>query len=209
MTRHDPEHPAYDDAELDDLLGRTMTGIHAKLEAGFDAGAGLADIYARSEADGPAPPRPDVAHAVAQPAQIDATWPGSGQRAAASPLEEACGQIDVLRAVIAGAVRSGRDTPLAGSSYLELAEDLLTELRAGLASRSMDRRRAEDLLSRVRQHLDQAGRLLAAQQGPSLDDLIRAAGAWPGVPVAELADITHQMVRRLFSAPGDRSLAAR
>jgi len=204
MTRYEPEHPAYDDAELDDLLSRTMTGIGTKLEAGFDPAAGLADIYARNQADAPAPPRPDHA----QPAQPGATWPHGVQPAAASPLEEACGQIDVLRAVIAGAVRSGRDTPFAGLAYLELAADLLTELRTGLASRSMDRRRAEDLLARVRQHLDQAGRLLS-HEGASLDDLIRAAGAAPGLPVAELADITREMVLRLFSAPGDRSLAAR
>jgi hypothetical protein len=190
MTRHEPEHDAYDDAELDDLLGRAITGIGAKLDAGFDPAAGLADIYARSRADAPA-------RAV----------PGGARPAAASPLEEACGQIDVLRAVIDIAVRSGRDTPFAGLAYLELARDLLTELRTGLASRSMDRRRAMDLLARIRQHLDQAARLLASQQGPSLDDLIRAAGAAPGLPVTELADITREMVLRLFPTPGDRSMA--
>jgi hypothetical protein len=197
MTRHEPEHDAYDDAELDDLLGRAITGIGAKLDAGFDPAAGLADIYARSRADAPA-------RAVPQPA---AALPGGARPAAASPLEEACGQIDVLRAVIDIAVRSGRDTPFAGLAYLELARDLLTELRTGLASRSMDRRRAMDLLARIRQHLDQAARLLASQQGPSLDDLIRAAGAAPGLPVTELADITREMVLRLFPTPGDRSMA--
>lgn len=152
--------------------------------------------------------RPGHAPAVEQPARPGLAWPGSAQPAAASPLEEACAQIDVLRAVIAGAAGSGRDAPFAGSSYLELAGGLLTELRTGLASRSMDRHRAEDLITGVREHLDQAGRLLS-RPGSSLDDLVRAAGAGQGVPVAELAETTHQMILRLFPAPGDRSLAAR
>jgi hypothetical protein len=198
MTRYEPEHPDWDDADLDDLLTRAMTGIGAKLDAGFDPAAGLADIYARSRAGTPS------SRSGSQP---DPSSPVTGPAAGGSRLEEACGQIDVLRVVIAGAVRSGRDAPFPGSAYLDLAAGLLTELRTGLASRSMDRRRAEDLLARVRQHLDQAGRLLAAQ-GSSLDDLIRTAGAGPGLPVAELADLMHEMVLRLFPAPGDRSLAA-
>jgi|HubBroStandDraft_1064217.scaffolds.fasta_scaffold01763_13 hypothetical protein len=198
MTRYEPEHPGYDDADLDDLLERAMTGIGAKLDAGFDPAAGLADIYARSHADAPAP---------SPAAQAGPSSPVTGPAAGGSRLAEACGQIDVLRAVIAGAARSDRRTPLPGSAYLELAAGLLTELRAGLASRSMDRRRAEELLARVRQHLGRAS-LLLSLEGTSLDDLIRKAGAGPGVPVAELADITREMVLRLFSAPGDRSLAA-
>lgn len=198
MTRHEPEHNAYDDAELDSLLARAMTGIGAKLDAGFDPAAGLADIRARIQADAPAS---DSGTHAGPPS------PASRPAAGRSLLEEACGQIDVLRAVLAGAVRSGRDAPFAGSAYLELAGELLTELRTGLASRSMDRRRAGDLLARVRQHLDQAARLLSGE-GASLDDLIRAAGAGTGVPVGELADLTREMVLRLFPSPGDRSLAA-
>ena len=54
MTRHQAEHHSYDHTELDNLIGRAMNWILAKLEAGFDPHTGLADIYARSASAEPA-----------------------------------------------------------------------------------------------------------------------------------------------------------
>jgi hypothetical protein len=47
MTGHKHEPPGYDAADLDGVIVSAMSGILAKLEAGFDPDAGLADIHAR------------------------------------------------------------------------------------------------------------------------------------------------------------------
>jgi hypothetical protein len=44
------ERPDYADADLDVLLAAAMDGMVDKLEAGFDPGAGLADVRARAAA---------------------------------------------------------------------------------------------------------------------------------------------------------------
>ncbi|HUY45383.1 MAG TPA: hypothetical protein VMV92_06615 [Streptosporangiaceae bacterium] len=65
MNRHQPEGPGYDSAALDALLDSAMSGILAKLEAGFDPAAGLADIRARLGAAGDAGQLPTSARSIA------------------------------------------------------------------------------------------------------------------------------------------------
>ncbi len=193
------DRPDYDDAELDRLLARAMSGITAKLDAALDPGTGLADVYARSRAGMPDRPALTRHGRTARRRR----WPAAAG--------ETCAQIDLLNEMI---TPEGGQKPdwqfyldhaggeLAGSAYLDLARDALTELRTGLASRSMDQRRAYELAGRAGQLISRADQAMQDTHGISLDD---AAGDSAGMPVNGQVAVLRQMIRRLFAPAGDSS----
>lgn len=104
--------PDYDDAELDELLATATDGMLAKLEAGFDRQAGLADIYARLERatrPQPAPPAPVTRRR--EPGPL-----AGNQR-----LQEVCDRIDTLDACLDALIRAAQSAPLAGGAFVEAA----------------------------------------------------------------------------------------
>lgn len=195
MTGHDPEdagRPDYDDAELDELLATAVDGMLAKLEAGFDRQAGLADVYARLEGTGqpqPAPPAPVTRNR--EPGPL-----ADNQR-----LQEVCDQIDTLDACLSALIRAARNAPLAGGAFIEAARPVLMQLRLGLAGRTLPREQAERILDLVWHHLEQADRILRDQQASSLDQAIRGklgSHAEFGGPVARQVQRLAEMIARLY-----------
>jgi hypothetical protein len=174
-----------------------MSGILAKLEAAFDPGAGLADIYARSTARhfAGSPPYPGPSAPPATPA------PGRGS----SRLAAVCDQIDTLTAWLSGLLQSGQQDPFSGSSYLDLASDNLVQLRAGLASRTMTRHEAEQLTSDIQSQLSQADRLLRSQHGTTLDDMASGHDR-RSESLTGQARVIREMVARLFEPGHDLAL---
>jgi hypothetical protein len=194
MTGHESDN--YDAAQLDALLDSAMSGMLAKLEAGFDANGELADIYARAGAY-----RGDLSDDTAMAAE---KVPSAGS----SRLAEVCHQIDVLSGRLAEITRSGQEAPFGGSSYLELARDSLMQLRTGLASRSASKNEAERLTGQVQRHLEQADQILRSQHAASLDELAaerthRAAGSQD--TLADEIRVVREMVIRLFAGAGQGS----
>ena len=179
----------YDD-ELDRILDAAMSGILAKLEAALDHDAGLADVYARSTRG-----RPDPSPAA----------PGRGSMGS-SQLEQACDQIDKLAGWLSDLIESGQQDPFAGSSFLELARDNLTELRAGLAARTMTRPEARRLSGGMHEQLGQADQILRSRNGTTLDHLAesrsRRAGSLTGLALA----VQDTVIRLYEPAPRDLTL---
>ncbi len=199
MTGHDPQdagRPDYDDAELDELLATATDGMLAKLEAGFDRQAGLADIYARLERAGqpqPAPPAPVTRRR--EPGPI-----ADNQR-----LQEVCDRIDTLDACLDALIRAAQSAPLAGGAFVEAARPVLMQLRLGLAGRTLPREQAERILDLVRHNLEQADRILRDQQASSLDQAIRGKLGSPaefGGPVAGQLRLLGEMIARLYDDAG-------
>jgi hypothetical protein len=192
--------PGYDGAELDDVIDAAMSGMLAKLEAGFDPAAGLADIYGRCGSPRPARrPGAPVRHA---PQVRNADSTGS------SRLEEVCDQIDMLSTSLDDLIRSAQQTPFAGSSFLELACDSLRQLRAGLASRTTARSEADRLTGEVQHHLGRADQILRSQHACSLDDIVRDRSrdaALPGYALTGQVQVMREMVTRLYAAAGHGS----
>jgi hypothetical protein len=189
MTGYQPRDPG-DDAELDRVLGIAMSGILAKLEAGFHPGAGLADIYTRSARGG---------HSMA-PAVPEGDSSGS------SRLAEACDQIDLLTAWLADISLSAEQDTLGGSGFLELARVSLVELRAGLASRTMAKPEARRLTSDIENQLSHADQILRSQHATTLDHLASETRSRDGA-LTDQARITREMVIRLYEPDGhDRCL---
>jgi hypothetical protein len=184
MTGHQHGNPG-DDTELDRVLDTAMSGILAKLEAGFNPGAGLADIYARSTRRGSS-----MAPAV----------PG-GDSSGSSRLAEVCDQIDLLTAWLADIILSGQQDPFGGSSFLELARDNLVQLRAGLASRTMARPEAQQLTSDIQNQLSHADRILRSQHATTLDHLASETTSREGA-LTDQARVARDMVIRLYEPDG-------
>jgi hypothetical protein len=192
MTGHQPDHHGHDDAALDNILDTAMNGILAKLEAAFDPGAGLADIYARNAAT-PYGPRP------AFPAQAEPRRESTGS----TRLEEACDQIDLLTAWLADLIRSGQRAPLGGSSYLELARDNLVQLRAGLGNRTMARPEAQRLTADISAQAGHADHILRSQHTTTLDHLASQSPSSSGDgTLTDQVRALREMVTRLYAPAG-------
>jgi hypothetical protein len=198
MTGYHPEdagRPDYDPAELDELLGTAMEGMLAKLEAGFDPDAGLADIYARLTAA--AYPRHVPAPVIPRREPEPAT---SSQR-----LQEVCDQIDTLDACLSALIRSARNDPFAGGAFVEAARPVLLQLRLGLANRVLAREDAARLLGHVRNNFDETDRILRIQGSSSLDEVTRArlgSQAEFGGSVTEQMQVLAEMIMRLYEDAG-------
>jgi hypothetical protein len=171
--------------ELDDVLDTAMSGILAKLDATFDADAGLADIRARSTMSGPYPAR-------ARPGRH-----GTGS----SRLEEVCGQIDLVTAWLDDLIRWGEHEAFGGSSFLELARDNLVQLRAGLASRTTARPEAQQLTSDIQHQLAQADQILRSQHATTLDRLASNHSLGEG-SLTDQVRVMREMVIRLYEPDG-------
>jgi hypothetical protein len=198
MTGYHPEDAGrrdYDEAELDELLATAMDGMLAKLEAGFDPEAGLADIRGRLAAADPhrEVPAPAIGHRK------------PGPTAGSQRLQEVCDQIDTLNACLTALSRSTRTAPFAGAAYVEAASPVLMQLRLGLANRALAREHAVRILDHVRQDLDEADRILRIQDASSLDQLIRArlgSSAELGGPIARQVQLLAEMIIRLYEDAG-------
>ena len=198
MTGYQPEdadRPDYDPADLDELLATAMGGMLAKLEAGFDPDAGLADIHARlAAADSP---RRDPAPVIPRREPVPAT---SSHR-----LQEVCDQIDTLDACLSALIRSAHDDPFAGGAFVEAARPVLMQLRLGLAGRTLARDDAARILGHVRDSLDETDQILQAQDGSSLDEVIRArlgSQAEFGGSLIEQMLVLAEMIMRLYEDAG-------
>jgi hypothetical protein len=197
VTGYHPEdasRPDYDDAELDALLATAMDGMLGKLEAGFDPGAGLADVYARAGAD------PLAAARAPAPARRR-----PGPAATSRRLQEACDQIDTLDAFLAAITRSTRNDPFAGAAFVEAARPVLLQLRMGLANRTLAREDATRLIGHVRHNLDEAERILQAQGASSLAEIARTrlgSDTEFGGSAAEQAQALAQVIMRLYEDAG-------
>jgi hypothetical protein len=201
MIGPEPGRPGYDGAELDEVIDGAMSGILAKLEAGFDPAAGLADIHARCGSSRPAR-RPGG------PVRPAAQVPGA-ESTGSSRLEEVCDQIDMLTAWLAELIGSAQQTPFAGSSFLELALDNLRQLRAGLASRTTARSEADRLTGEVQHHLRRADQILRSQHAYTLDDITRERSRHAaGEALTEQVQVMREMVTRLYAAAGHGSSLA-
>jgi hypothetical protein len=177
--------------ELDRVLDSAMNGILAKLNAALDPEAGLADVYARSARRGPG---------------ADTAVPGRDSTGS-SRLEQACDQIDLTAAWLAGLIESGQRDPFAGSSFLELARDSLVQLRAGLAARNLARPEARQLTSDIQHQFVQADRILRTQQATTLDQLASTRTSRTGSLTDQVRAI-RDMVARLYEPDGhDLTLA--
>ena len=188
MTPHQPRSHRPDDATLDDVIDAAMSGILAKLEAAFDSDAGLADIYSRSSAT--------------RPSRTAPTSQAAPRTGGSSRLEDACDQIDQLTAWLAELLKSARQAPFGGSSFLELARDSLVELRAGLASRTMARPEAQRLTAAIDSQLAQADQILRSRHATTLDRLASRAPGASGALTGQ-AQLLRQMVTRLYEPDGD------
>jgi hypothetical protein len=199
MTDHHPDdadRPDYDDAELDEMLTEGMEEMLAKLEAGFDPVAGLADVYARCGKAGPrTSQRPSPAPA-AEPARLSA----SGRM-----LQEVCDRIDMLDACLESVIRASRNTPFAGAAFIEAARPVLRQLRMGLANRVLPRDEATHLIDHFQHNLEETDRILRAQSSSSLHEVVHArlgGQAQFGGPVTEQTHRLREMIIRLYEDVG-------
>jgi hypothetical protein len=188
MNPQQPDEANYESAALDELIDSAMNGILAKLEAGFDPNAGLANIYARCGVTTRPAPAPEVAE------------PSFSAR-----LQEVCDQIDLLDAWFAAVIDSARTAPFGGSAFVEMARPSLRQLRMGLANRTLARSDAEHLIGEVQGHLDQADHILRSQHASSLDEVMRersSAVAGSGGTVGGQIRVLQEMITRLFADIG-------
>jgi hypothetical protein len=191
MSRHQRRNRRHHDTRLSHVIDTAMDGILLKLDAEFDAGAGLADIRARAEAarrvhsSSPAPP---------------------ASATDSSSVAAACHQIELLTDWLTDLVTAGQQSPFAGAAYIELARDRLIELRAELTGRSIDRPEAQRYLSEIQDQLGQADSILRSQLGTTLDHLAASSPGHDDTLTGQL-HATAQTVIRLYAPDGhDQSL---
>jgi hypothetical protein len=157
MSKHRDD---FDD--LDELIMQTRASMIAKLDATTDFDAVLADIYAKggkaetAESAGSSPARPG----------------GRDFHEAGTAVDEVCGHIDMVHAVLTAATQSEQKAPLLGAMYLNAARRSLQRLRDTLAKHRIGRGEALRLIAHVEHNLREADTILRAQHGLSLDDAL-------------------------------------
>ncbi|MEV4091272.1 hypothetical protein [Streptosporangium saharense] len=171
------------DDEFQALLRQARATQIANLDAGWDFGVGLADVYARA---GQIPPLPTTAVLSGPTTPASA---GHRQDPESDAVESVCSHIEMIDALLAAVSKAG-EGPVLHSSYLTTARRYLMQLRLGLAGRRLNASQAFGLISTVKHDLREADRALRLRHGLSLEQALRER-------IGELKEINTDLSRQM------------